>query len=586
MCMNNFTVRACAALACFYATAIVSTAITTTPIDDTTLNIQLTLAVPDNSYLYREYLAVSVDSPDVSISNWTADNEARSHYDTTFKTTKKIFDRNTTLTLQAHANKPLDHEARIHVTYYLNSNKGIVEESYPLPFPKAQAQASASPQPQDIATHIDIPTAEQPKNVPAAPAHKASYADRLSSLITHTDSLWVRFVLVLLLGLLMSLTPCIYPMIPITLGILQAQGGKSLWRNLLLSLCYTAGIATTFALLGLAAACTGKLFGSFMANPIVIICMVILLAYLGLAMFGLYEMRVPTFLKPRSSSTSSGSYLSAFLFGAASGTVASPCLSPGLVLLLSIVTTLNNAFMGFLLLFAFGVGLSIPLMLIGTFSSSLTMLPRAGMWMIEVKRIFGFMLFGMCFHFLRPLVPAPLLCALGALFLFGAGIFYCILGRHKSFITLHNILGIALIAASIVVGAQAYKAHLQADECIACASWQSSYTKTLETAQHCNRKVFVDVGASFCSLCHAIDEKVLAHPDVVKALEHFCCVKIDGSDDPEDACKLLQEKYGVVGFPTFLLIDASSGQLIKRWGGELYDVPASTFAQELLELAK
>lgn len=166
----------------------------------------------------------------------------------------------------------------------------------------------------------------------------ASWASYISTLVQTTESTSLRLILVAALGMLLSLTPCIYPMIPITVGILQSQGSRSIARNFCLALSYTMGIASTFALLGLLAAYTGLLFGSFMTKPLVIIPLVALLVYLAGSMMGFYEMYTPRLLQ-NGSSSGGGSLVSAFLFGAASGTVASPCLSPGLILLLTIVTS-------------------------------------------------------------------------------------------------------------------------------------------------------------------------------------------------------------------------------------------------------
>ena len=122
----------------------------------------------------------------------------------------------------------------------------------------------------------------------------------------------------------MSLTPCIYPMIPITVGILQAQGSKSFGSNLLLASAYTLGIATTFAALGVTAAYTGAMFGaSIMSNPFFILMIVAVLTYLGFSMLGFYDMYTPKFMR-NAGAGKGGSLTSAFLFGAASGTVASP----------------------------------------------------------------------------------------------------------------------------------------------------------------------------------------------------------------------------------------------------------------------
>lgn len=560
-------------------------------IDEDTLALTLTIPVPPNAYLYRDYISVSVDNPNVTLSGLTNQQESRSVYDPTFKTTKKVFDRDVTISMQAHSTNAEHVQARLHISYYLSSNKGITEESFPLLFLEKPNTEQSTEQ----ARKETLTVAQKPVEPPTLDFHQTnlpvasrSYSEHLSLLITQTNTLWIRLLLVLLLGVLMSLTPCIYPMIPITVGILQAQGSKSLLRNLLISLAYTTGIATTFALLGLAAATTGQMFGTFMANPVVILCIVLLLAYLGFAMFGFYEMYVPSFLKPRSTQSGNGSLTSAFLFGVASGSVASPCLSPGLVLLLSIVTTLKSKIMGFVMLFMFGVGLSLPLLVIGTFSSSLSLLPRAGMWMIEVKKFFGFMLFGMCFYFLQPIIPAPYLLSMIAIFLFASGAYYLYCESKKTagiWRSLSGIVAIILIAGSLVAATQAYKAYLMAQECVNYSPWETNYAKALLDAQACNKKLFIDVGASFCSICTAIDKKVLSNKLVEKALSSFCCVKINGADDPDDVCQLLKQKYGVVGFPTFLLIDPHTNELIKRWGSELYNVDIQAFVQELEALA-
>lgn len=558
-------------------------------IDENTADLTIKIPKPNNAYIYSDYITISVDNPDVTLSSWTTNQEASSFYDKKFKTTKKIFKEPLSISLQAHLNRPLAHQAHLHLTYYATNDTHITKKIIPLPFvlltDPVEKEQEIKPMLQ-TAIEVNSSITEQEEK---PSQQSSSYANRLSLVIIHTNSLWVRLLLVMLLGILMSLTPCIYPMIPITVGILQSQGSKSFLRNILLSLSYTLGIATTFALLGLMAAITGQMLGHFMANPVVIIFIVCVLAYLGGAMFGFYEMYIPSFFQSGSTGNQNGSCLSAFLFGVASGSVASPCLSPGLILLLTIVTTLNSKLMGFVLLFMFGVGLSVPLLLIGTFSSSLSILPRAGFWMVEIKKCFGFMLFGMCFYFLRPILPAPLLLSMLALFLLASGIFYLYSENKKEagfWKKVYCLAGICLVALSIVVATLAYKTYLIANEPSLSTLWQTDYTKAVETAQQDKKKLFIDIGATFCSMCTAIDKRVLAHPAVLQALEQFSCVKVNGSDDPENIVKRLQEKNTIHGFPTFLLIDPKTGLLIKRWGSELYDVDCQAFAQELLQLAR
>src|SRR5579872_5316108 len=357
-------------------------AITTRAVDEHTQTITLTIPVPAGSYVYKEYLNLTVDHPEVTLSEWSADRDAATHFDTAFKDNKKVFDKDFTITVQAKTKADRLDNAQLHVAYFVNTNKKITQEQFPITF-KEPAPTVATTVEADDAT---IATSTHPEQVPATPA-KQSFSDRISSLVQNTDSLALRLLLVMLLGLLMSLTPCIYPMIPITAGILQSRGSTSVARNFGVALAYTMGIATTFACLGLLAAFTGQIFGCFLNSPIVILLIVAVLIYLAFSMFGFYDMYVPKALRGGNQSVQGGSIASAFAFGAVSGSVASPCLSPGLMLLLSIVTTLGSKWLGFLLLFSFGIGLSLPLLLVGTFSTSLNMLPRAGMWMLENKSV-------------------------------------------------------------------------------------------------------------------------------------------------------------------------------------------------------
>ena len=231
-------------------------------------------------------------------------------------------------------------------------------------------------------------------------AKVTSLSKYLQKALRTSESHIFRLFLVFFLGLLMSLTPCIYPMIPITAGILQAQGSSSIGRSFLLAFIYTLGTSTTFATFGLVAALTGHLFGQLLVNPIFMLIIISILVYLGLSMFGLYDMYVPKFMEQTNYHQKKGSLFSVFIFGAISGSIASPCLSPGLALLLSIVATLGNNVLGFLMLFIFGLGLSMPLLIVGTFSNSINMIPQNGPWMVEIKKLFGFMLLAMCVYLL------------------------------------------------------------------------------------------------------------------------------------------------------------------------------------------
>lgn len=255
----------------------------------------------------------------------------------------------------------------------------------------------------------------------------------LETLLNGTHSLSFVLFASFVAGILASFTPCIYPMIPVTLGIITAQQSTSMLNNFFLSLSYGVGIATVYATLGYVSVKSNLMFGQWLGHPCFIAVMVLLFLYLAFAMFGFYEMYTPRFLRARTSNSyKGGSIAYSFLFGILSGAAASPCLTPALALLLGFAAKQNNPLIGFAVLFAFAMGISMLLIVVGTFSSALSFLPRAGGWMNEVKKIFGFMLLGVCVFFVQPLIAPPVATALYAFVTIIAALYYLHVSRRGS----------------------------------------------------------------------------------------------------------------------------------------------------------
>jgi cytochrome c-type biogenesis protein len=195
-------------------------------------------------------------------------------------------------------------------------------------------------------------------------------------------------------GLLTSLTPCIYPMIPITAGIIAGTAGEQSSRSrvITLTLTYVAGLALLYALLGLVAGLTGTLFGTISANPWARLAIGNLLLLFGLAMLDVFPVSAPQRLTAWAGSLGGGSYPGVFLLGATSGVVAAPCGAPAFAAVLTWVSTTGSALLGFIYLFIFSLGMTALLVLVGVFSGVLVRLPRSGRWMIWVKRAAGVLL--------------------------------------------------------------------------------------------------------------------------------------------------------------------------------------------------
>lgn len=228
----------------------------------------------------------------------------------------------------------------------------------------------------------------------------AAIAERLSA--SPTTALPLLF----LAGVLTSLTPCIYPMIPITAAIVGggevAPGARpSRLRPLLLSLTYVCGLSLVYAALGLFAGLTGTMFGRISTNPWLYFAMANLLVLAALAMLDVIPIRLPAFVTQRAATAGTGGrFGGVFVMGAMSGLVAAPCSAPVMIAVLTWVTETKSALMGFVYLFTFSIGMCTLLVVVGVSSGTVSRLPKAGLWMVRVKKFFGVVMLGVAEYYL------------------------------------------------------------------------------------------------------------------------------------------------------------------------------------------
>ena len=207
-----------------------------------------------------------------------------------------------------------------------------------------------------------------------------------------------------LAGLATSLTPCVYPMIPITAGILGGAGatGRSRGRTISLTLAYVVGVALVYSLLGLLAGLSGTLFGAVSSSPWALFIMGNLLLVFGLALLDVFTVGVPSRVAEWAGRVGGNSIGGVFALGATSGLVAAPCGAPAFAAVLTFVSTTGSAVLGFLYLFVFSLGLTALLAVVGLSSGGLAALPRSGRWTIAIKRAGGILLLGMAeYYFVR-----------------------------------------------------------------------------------------------------------------------------------------------------------------------------------------
>jgi thioredoxin:protein disulfide reductase len=359
-------------------------------------------------------------------------------------------------------------------------------------------------------------------------------------------------------GLLTALTPCVYPMIPITISIFGAKTGVSRGRALALATFYVAGIAFMFGVLGTVFALLGKAFGTFLANPWVIVPLAVFFVLMGLSMFGAFELALPSGLQNRLSRVGGKGFGGAFLMGLVGGIIAAPCTGPPLAGILAYVATTRDAVFGFGLLATYAVGIGLPFWALAGFSMSL---PRSGAWMESVKSVFGIALFTAALYYLKNVVPG-LATITGRTPVFLAGALAMVLvglALGAVHLTFHDELarrvrkaaGVALATAGLF----AVTNYVLTPKGPVELRWLHGEAEALAEAHAANRPILVDFMASWCLPCKEFELKVFSDPEVAAEMQAFTLLKVDLTrEDDDPALGVIKKKYGAETLPAIRLV--------------------------------
>lgn len=389
---------------------------------------------------------------------------------------------------------------------------------------------------------------------------------RTNSTIEIFDKSWPLLILGFFsLGILLSFTPCVLPMIPVLSSIIVGQGADITPRRaFLLSLSYVLSMALTYALFGILIASIGSNLQIVFQSFWVIIAFSFIFVLLALSMFGVYELKLPLLWQNKLANISSkqkrGQYIGAAIMGCLSTLVLSACITAPLIGVLAYIAHTGDIFLGSVALFFLGLGMGAPLLIIGASAGKL--LPKAGLWMNTIKELFGFILLAVAVYLLERVISGFASMVLWAVLLILIGVY-----SFKSYFW-QRALSIVLITYGILIligGSMGNTNPIQPLQ-VGIHKFENKITiSSLEELRETlgqvkGRAVILDFYADWCSSCKVMERKIFQNPEIQKDLREFVIIKADLTANNMQTKQLMQY-FNVVGPPTFVFLDKKGVEL-------------------------
>jgi len=419
------------------------------------------------------------------------------------------------------------------------------------------------------------PTANVPENPGESQQAPATLESRFLAALKGGGAMLI-LLLAFPIGLLLSLTPCVLPMLPILSSIIVGQGTTvTRGRGLLLATSYSLGVALVYVALGIAAALVGHGLSAFLQNPVVLISFGVLLLLLSLSMFGVYELQLPSALRDRLTTVNSGltggQLGGVFAMGVLSALIVSPCITAPLSGVLLFIANTGSVALGGSVLFLIAAGMSVPLLVAGASAGELV--PRAGAWMERVKQLFGLLLIAVAFYIAGPALPhvVPML-AYGALLIMAAttvGAFDSLAAATNVNVRLSKGFGLVLAAVGalllyqVLVGTPAPSVGTTASAASTAGPHFDRVTSVAELDQRlqsAGRPVMLDFYADWCVSCKEMESQTFVDPAVRAKLDKAVLLRADVTANSDDDRALLK-RFHLFGPPGIILFDAQGHEL-------------------------
>ncbi|MBN1398168.1 MAG: thioredoxin family protein [Bacteroidetes bacterium] len=388
----------------------------------------------------------------------------------------------------------------------------------------------------------------------------------------------IAFFAIFLIGLALNLTPCVYPMLSVTISLFGSQSETNTIRIFLKALIYVLGIASMYSVLGVTAALGGGLFGSWLQSPWILGAIAVLLLALALSSFGLYNFRMPYWLTSRLGGISGTGFIALYLSGLVVGVFAAPCVGPPVIALLTLVAAKGDALFGFWIFFILSMGLGLPYLILGTFSGLIKKIPRSGSWLVWIEHVFGVILTGVALFYLAlAIAPKETIYVIPLVLVIGGIYLGFIDNSGKNTPPLKKVQWIFGIAA-ILLGTY-YTGSIEEPG----ITWEKYSEMNLIEAKENSMPVILDFSADWCIPCLELDRNTWTDSRVIEATKDLSRLKVDLTQFDSPESEILRKKFNISGVPTIVFIRADGNEAINsRIVGY---VPPDEFLEKLKQAA-
>ncbi|SFV50341.1 Cytochrome c-type biogenesis protein DsbD, protein-disulfide reductase [hydrothermal vent metagenome] len=456
-----------------------------------------------------------------------------------------------------------------------NSSKanGVQKVAFTFGFQGCSAMGLCyEPMSQTYTLNIDTTKLEETKQVATSSTQSQNSVDSIADTLKH-GSIWLIIATFFGFGLLLALTPCVFPMIPIISGLIVSQGKDITTKKaFFLSLIYVLAMAVAYTIAGVLAGLFGSNLQAALQNPYVVVSFALVFVALAMSMFGFYELKLPDSFVAKVSTKGQGrgGVVGVAIMGFLSALIVGPCVAAPLAGALVYIGQTGDAVLGGVALFAMSLGMGLPLIIVGTGAGKL--MPRPGVWMTLVNAIFGILMLGVAIWMLEKIISPYTSMLLWALLGLGSAIYLGAFDKESHIFK--RTIAIALLVYSLALGIGAlagsksmskplgFLSEVKTSASPSKMTTQELKFQKIETLgqldillqKYRGKKIMIDFAAQWCTACKELDEKTFSDPKVQRALSDYILIRADVTKN-EKQQKELSKAYGVFGPPVVIFID-------------------------------